>query len=364
MAIQLATGVFTSGPKDEFATVDAYKSSGEEIINSLPINLKDAKDIFAAIKVGSNGFDLMGTAKGLSKTVLGEYLKTSASGLGLKLPDLGASVLEKTTTLLEKTGVDAQAVMCTIGEYTNKASALDMGRITKLGYALTQVKGVDGIVKVVNQAQNSALLSNLIGEASDLGVGGALSSLKGVIDDNGLISRVVKSSIPFVLKNSDVSLLRELTSGGVGNVLNSIAPGFTKSFASVYNPQYSYNFNRVGSFNSIVDAFDSVYNGWDQGKQNGQDIFSIFSMLSGTKAFKTLVGSGVAWIMGEVQDEQKKKRAQAHALSRIYAESTVKDQIQRYFPGLIMAGSYTRRSQKEETISIQVIGRSLNAFLS
>ncbi len=364
MSVQLASGVFSSGPKDDFATVDAYKSTGEAIVNSIPINLKDAKDIFASIRIKNGQFDIMGTAKYLDKTVVGDFLRTTASGLGLKINDLGAGVLAKTTKLLESVAPDAQSVMCSIGDYTNKASVMDMARVAKLGYSLSQVNGIGGIMKVVNQSQNSALLSNLIGEASDTGIGGVLTSLKDTINENGIISKVIKTSLPFVLKNGDVSLLRELSGGGIGNVLNSISPGFTKSFASVYNPQYSYNFSKVGSFNSIVDAFDNVYDNWDVASQNGESIFNIFSMLSGTKAFKTLIGSGVAYVMSEVQDGQKQKRAQAHALARIYAETTLQDQIKTYFPGLILGGKYTRKSKKEETIDIQVIGRSLNALMS
>lgn len=364
MATQLAESIFSSGPKDAFATIDAYKAKGEAIVNSLPINLKDAKDIFASIRITNGSFDILGTAKLLDKTALGDFLKTSASGLGLKLNDLSKGLISKTTTLLEGAKLDAQSVMCSIGDYTNKASVLDMGRVAKLGYALSQVKGIDGAIKVVNQSQNSALLTGLIGEASDTGVGGVLTSLKGVMEDNSIVSKVIKTSLPFVLKNSDVSLLRELTGGGIGKVLNSVSPGFTKSFASIYNPQNNYNFSKPASFNNIIDSFDSIYTNWDTASQNGEDIFGIYNMLSGTKAFKTLVGSGVAYVMSEVQDEKKKKRAQAHALSRIYAETTLQEQIRNYFPGLIMGGTYNRKSQKEETIDIQVLGRSLNAFLS
>lgn len=366
MVPQLATSVFSSGANEAFATIDGYKAKGQEIINSLPINLKDAKDIFASIKFTNDSFDILGTAKSLSSTVVGEYLKTTVAGMGLgvSLNDLGSGIVSKTTALLSTTIPEAQDVMCKIGDYVNKASVSDYGRVAKLGYALSKVNGVSGAISVLNQGQYGALLGNMIGEASDTGIGGVLSSLKNTIDENGVFIRVAKAAVPFVLKNSDVSLLRELTNGVGGKLMNTVAPGFAKSFMSTFAPVHKYNLSRTASFNSIIDSFDGIYSNWDKSSQNGESITSIVSMLSGTKEFKTLMGSGIAWVLSDQADAQKKKRAQDHALSRIYGESTVQDQIKKYFPGLVITGQYSKRLPKKEAVNIQLLGRSINAFLS
>ena len=364
MTPQLATSIFSSGADEVFATIDGYKAKGEEILNSLPINLKDAKDIFAAIKFTKDGFDILGSAKALSKTVVGDYLKTTVAGMGLNINDLGPGIVAKTTALLQTTIPAAQDVMCKIGDYVNKASVSDYGRIAKLGYALSKVKGVSGVISVLNQGQYGAVLGNIIGEASDTGIGGVLTSIKNTIDENGTFIRVAKAAVPFVLKNSDISLLRELTNGVGGKLMNSIVPGFAKSFSSTFAPVHKYNLSRTASFGQIIDSFDGIYKNWDKASQNGETITNIFSMLSGTKEFKTLLGSGIAWVLSDQVDDQKKKRAQDHALAKIYGESTVHDQIKKYFPGMVITGSYKQRTLKQETTDIQLIGRSINAFLS
>lgn len=364
MATELASSIFSKGPSDEFAAVDAYVASGESIVNSLPLNKSSISDIFKSVKFTNKGFDALGTAKALSDTVLGEQLKEGVKSLGLKYADLPSAVINKTKTLLKSTPINAQAMICSVGDYTSKVSFSDAMRIGKLGVALSQANGVTDVIRTINKTQNAAVLTNLIGEGSDIGATGVLTSLRDTIAENGALTRVVKGTLPFVLKNSDISLLREVTGGAAGGILNSMCPGFTKEFSSLYSPKYSYNLNTIASYNAIFDSFDQINTVWDKASHAGESIGSILGIISGTPAFKTLLGSGVAWILKSVDDENKKKRAQEHALARIYAQSTVSSQIKMYFPRVVMIGKYNRKSQKDETLDIRLIGQSIGAFLS
>lgn len=364
MATGLATSIFSKGAKDDYATLDAYKSSGKSVVNSLPVLPSDLSDIFKSVKFTDTPYNLLGSVDVLSASALSDQLKESAKGLGLKADSLTGGMVGKATTLLQSTKLSAQSMMCTVGEYSSKINVKDGMRMAKLATVLSQTKDLTGAVRVLNQSQNASILTSMIGEASDIGGGGVLTSLGKTIEENGILARVVKGSIPYVLNNSDVTLLREITNGAGGKVLNSLSPGFAKQFSSLYMPQNRYNLNYVQSYTTIFDSFDKIYDTWDKGSQNGESIGSILSTIAGTAAFRTMLGSGIAWILKSAADAEKKKRAQQQALARIYSQSTVSDQIKMYFPRTVMTGKYNRKSVKEETTDLRLLGRAINAALS
>jgi hypothetical protein len=159
LGLKLASSTFTAGPKDDLAAPDIYKTDAKSIISSIPISSKDIKDLFSSIKMKNGELDIMGTLSGLSKTELGANLEAVAKELGTKARDLGSGVMADATTLLSKTSVEAQSLMCTVGEYANKVDIKKLGSVIAIGSAMSSVNGVSGALNVASKAYSTGIFS-------------------------------------------------------------------------------------------------------------------------------------------------------------------------------------------------------------
>ena len=364
MALTLAASTFTAGAKDSLATVDIYKSNAQEIISSIPISSKDIKDLFSSIKMSNGKLDAFGTIKGLTNTQIGDNLNALAKDLVGNARDLGAGVMGQATDMLSKTGIDAQSLSCTIGEYSNKVGIGDLGKMVALGTAVSGASGISGALGVASKAYSAGMLSGIVSEASSSGVAGVFTTLKDTITENGVLVKVAKSAMPFVLKNTDIRLLNEITSSGVGSMLNGIVPGFTQSLSQAYNPSVGYSLTKIDSFSSIISSFDSLDATWNTAKQSGGDIWSIAGILAGSKAFKSMIYTGVSYFIGRTTEAREKEKLQAMALAQIYKKTTVKELVNQYFPTLPLLGQYSTRVPQEETVDLRLVDRMSRILLS
>jgi hypothetical protein len=268
------------------------------------------------------------------------------------------------TTLLSKTSVEAQSLMCTVGEYANKVDIKKLGSVIAIGSAMSSVNGVSGALNVASKAYSTGIFSGVIKQASDAGLGGVFTTIKDKIVENGALVNVAKAVTPFILKNTDVKLLRELTNSGVGRAINDLAPGFTVAFSQVYNPKQGYSLSKIDSFQSIISSFNEIDGAWNKAQQNGADITSIFGILAGTKAFRNMLYTGISYTLAGLQEDQRKKQLQDMSLARIYKKTTVKELLSKYFPGIPMLGDYGTRLPEEESFDLKLIDKAARILLS
>lgn len=367
MTLTVASSTFTSGPKDELAAPDIYKLDPKKLITSIPIKASELSNIFSAITTKNGKFDVTGALDQFNKYDISAGLADSIKQLGANAREIGSDITKGATTLLEKATPGAKALSCTVGEYASKISWKDTKACLEIGAAVSSMNGSKDIIKVVNKAANTGIMSGVIEKASNMGMGGVFDSLKTTMQENGITSRVIKAAVPFVISNSDVKLLNEIAGGGFGRAIDAVSPGFTKAFTSVYRTTGS-NINNIDSFNGMIDAFDQISKDWDKVPMGGGLIGTITNLFSSSNAFRSVVYSGVMYGINYAlnTDEQKSKneRLEAMALASIYRESTVSEQIAKYFPNIVMIGKYNRRAAKEETVDIKMVSRAARLFLS
>lgn len=364
LGLKLASSTFTAGPKDDLAAPDIYKTDAKSIISSIPISAKDVKDLFASISMKNGQFDILGTVGKLSKTQLGDNLTNLAKEMGTNVRELGNGVVGQATTLLAKTGIDAQAMMCTVGEYANKVDIKSIGSVLAIGKAVSSVTNVSQALNVASKAYSTGIFSGIVSEASNSGVAGVFTQIKDKITENGVLVNVAKAAMPFVLSNTDTRLLREITNSGIGRAVNDIVPGFTVAFSQVYNPRQGYSLSKIDSFESIIKSFNEIDSAWDKAKQGGADISSIFGILSGTKAFRNMIYTGVSYTIASIEDNQRKAKLQDMALASIYRKTTVGELLKKYFPSVPMLGSYQTKLPQEDTFDLKTIDRAARILLA
>lgn len=344
MSLPVASSTFTAGPKDDLASPDIYKLNPKQVINSIKPVASAVKDLFSSITMRSGQFDIVDSVKKLSNTDLGDAIGDSIKSLGANARDLGGDIVAKTTTFLEKTAPSAKALSCTVGEYTSKVDWKDVKESIELGRAVATMSGTNGIMKVVNKAANTGIFSGLIQKAGDAGVSGVFDTLKGKIQENGILMDVAKATTPFLLSRSNVRLLDELTSGGLGKSINMISPGFTKAFSSVYKGQ---RYNKISTFDGVMRSFDDISKDWDKATRDGGAGGSIVDILFGSKAFKDVIYSGIMYGTDYFSDtpevRARNQRYESMANAQVYHKSTVSDQIAKYFPHTVMIGRYEER---------------------
>ena len=334
------------------------------VLFGIPISAKDVKDLFASISMKNGQFDILGTVGKLSKTQLGDNLTNLAKEMGTNVRELGNGVVGQATTLLAKTGIDAQAMMCTVGEYANKVDIKSIGSVLAIGKAVSSVTNVSQALNVASKAYSTGIFSGIVSEASNSGVAGVFTQIKDKITENGVLVNVAKAAMPFVLSNTDTRLLREITNSGIGRAVNDIVPGFTVAFSQVYNPRQGYSLSKIDSFDSIIKSFNEIDSAWDKAKQGGADISSIFGILSGTKAFRNMIYTGVSYTIASIEDNQRKAKLQDMALASIYRKTTVGELLKKYFPSVPMLGSYQTKLPQEDTFDLKTIDRAARILLA
>lgn len=373
MTLPIASSTFTAGPKDDLASPDIYKLNPKKLINSIPVKANQITDLFSSISTKSGQFDIKGTLDKVSKTDIGNTVLDSVKELGANARELGSDITAKATTFLEKAAPGAKALSCKIGDYTNSINWKDVKEGAALVKAVQSVSGPNGVSNVINKAANTGIFSGMIEKAGDLGVTGVFDSIKTTVVENGLMVRMAKAATPYLLSKSNVKLLDELTRGGMGKALNTISPGFTKAFTSVYKQTGSTRINKITTFNGLIDSFDRIDSDWDKLLDSTDGGASIVSLLAGSNAFKSIVYSGIMYGIDYMSDEpavmSKNARLEAMAMTSLYRESTVSEQIARYFPNTVMIGRYDQRAAKEETVDMSVLnmdllGKSIRSFLA
>lgn len=366
MTLPVASSTFTAGPKDTLAAPDIYKLDPKKIISSIPVKASQLTDLFSSITTKNGQFDIKGALGKLDKYDFTSDLSDAAKQLGANARELGSDVMGKATTLLEKATPGAKALSCKIGDYASAVNWKDTRAALEVGVALSSMNGAKDAVKVANKAASTGLFSGLIEKASSAGMSGVFDSLKNTMQENGVLSRVVKASVPFVLSTSNVRLLDELARGGVGRTIDAVSPGFTKAFTSTYRASGGY-LNNITTFTGVLGAFDSINKDWDKVSTGDGLIGSIVDLFSSSSAFRSVVYSGVMYGINYAltSEEQlsKNQRLERMALATLYKQSTVSEQIAKYFPNVVMIGKYDMRPAAQTTTDIKLLERAVRAFI-
>lgn len=343
------TGAFTSGPLEEVATADIYKLTGGAKITSiqdLNLNLDansmfdfslapgGAKDFLTKMESGALPFNndlLMGrlnTATEQGKGLMGELSDAMKKGAALlTYKDKGASFL------------------LNIGGITSKVDPKNMKDVRALGGFINKYTGTK-IFSGKDSGALSGLLSSVITTSSNLGVSGAFKAITDTVNDNGIIGRVTRAVLPIAMKNSDSKMLREMTSGPAGKLINVFSPGFTQNFSKAFTYRGG-NTRPLGTFEDVFHSFENIDSQWKFLSREGSDspALNLLSLVTGSKDFKNLMMTGVKYWATEKANQRSTPVPidPLYALASTFHETTVGQAISRDFPKVALLSVYNAK---------------------
>jgi hypothetical protein len=360
------TGAFTSGPLEEVATADFYKLTGGAKITSiqeLNLNLDSnsmfdfslapggAKDFLTKIESGALPFNndlLMGRIQGVA-----DENKGLMSGLTDAMKK-GAAL----ATFKDK----GAGFLVNIGGQFSSVNPANMKDVRALGGFINKYTGTK-IFSGKDSGAMSGLLSTVIGKASDLGVGGAFKAITDTVNDTGIIGRVTRAVLPIALKNSDSKLLREMTSGPAGKLINVFSPGFTQNFSRAFT--YRGNSGKsLNSFEDVFHSFESIDSQWKflSREGSGDPALNLLSLVTGSRDFKNLMMTGVKYWATEKANQRPTPVPidPLYALASTFHETTVGQAISRDFPKVALLSVYNAKLPRKNGLPAGMRGNQRN----
>lgn len=347
---KLAGGTFTSGPKEEVATADVYSmvtgAGGDSPITSIQaLNIMPDTSLFDKLD-GSSTADFLSKAK--------EGLKFDTNLLTNRLlgaqdefkANFGAMTDSmKKGAMLDTFKDQAKYVLTTIKDTRSLVKAAQIGDVKALGNFVNKYTG-SKTFSGTDKGAVGGLLGSVVSTASNLGISGVFSTLAATVSDKGIVGRLTRAVMPFALKNSDSRLLKELSSGTAGKLINVISPGFTQQFTKGF--QYRGDRSKtLNSFDDVLSSFVNIDKQWDKLSRGGDGNIAtnLLSLMGGSRDFQNLISTGVKHWMTEKSAGRPTPVPidPMHALAAVYQEVTVAQAIQRDFPKVALLSLYNGR---------------------
>lgn len=346
MANPLAKPLFTAGAKDVLAAVDVYKKSdGKQVINSIQS---------LAQRAGLDVNKLLGGK--LSTSSLDKILTNIGGKLGIDKNALQARLLEGSASLKNSFRQLTDSTKDMMYE-----SFEDLGNITaKINGVQTLVSSADftelaSFGKFVNEYTNNtamfsfedldgmgATISSMVTQGSGLGFDNMFSTLTETIDNPELMCRVVKQTVPNVLKNGDFKTLLDITSSRAGKNIGDLFPNFTSLLTQDYSNKYNgRSSDSPLNYDRLISSLFNVDQQWDvlTRGEDGDDLgINLIKLMGGSRDFKYLMETAVTQLTDN--DDRKKY----HMLGNAYTQTTVEALVARYFPRVYMTTPRTERA--------------------
>lgn len=353
----LAKSTFESGPKDDIATADVYKitssvdAAESQVITSIQeLNLQVNQAILDMKLSAGQAAEFLSKVKGDIKINV-DQLTDRLIGTNSEFRSMYDGLNDKLKQgAILKTYAQQQAskLVCTINDTKSMVDSANIKDIRSLGSFINKYTG-SNIFSGKDKGAISGLLGSVITTASDLGITGAFKSIAETVNDNGILGRITRSVLPIALRNSDSTLLRDLSSSTAGKLIDVFSPGFTSSFsrAFVYRGDRG---GRLNSFEDIFHSFENINDAWDIIERgDGSSALNLLSLVGGSKDFSDLVMTGVRyWTTEQSNGNNAPVRVQpAMGLASLYREITVGDAIKRDFPNVALLSQYNDKLPKQ-----------------
>lgn len=367
---EIATGSMATGPKDEVSAPDIYAIG------------KDVAKSFTSVK--SIGLEAQSKLEGFfnNPTELADFLLKGKDKLGLEFDE---SILTKRlaetsselrgaftdlTTDMKESSIISMAkdkynkLSCTVGDVKSMVSASKVKDIKGLGNFVNKYTNS----KIFNSNDSGALssvMASVVAKTQELGIAGAYTSLMSTIQDSTILRLMTKTLVPIALAKNYPTLLRELSSGPYGKVLNYIAPGMSQSLVKNFTMKSGMTNRSINSFEDMLGAIDGTYGAWSIGKRGDNDMFDLVNIMGGSRDFQRLLASGVQYFYSSQQGANSGTKittptgAQVYAIYGIaayFSPTTAAASVKRFFPKVAMTGTYettipTTRSTSRSRVS-------------
>ena len=336
----LVQTVFSTGPKDNLAAIDPYKTKpGNKPINSIQAlseklgidiggifgNLNAAAALGSVIKIAGGG------SVAFDKNALTARLLATSSKINSSYRTLSDSAKNNMTSML---GMES-SMNVKIGDISSMVDSYQIDSVKGLGTFLADYTGNKNICSIEDTDALGGMIGGLVTEGSNLGINGIFPSLTEGITDVSLISKAAQNAMPGLLQNGDLSTIFEISQSPAGKGMGVLFPDLAKDLASAFRINGSRGTqDLLGDFGKYLGSMNNIFGDWDRVVRSGdgEDSFTInlFRMLGSSRSFQDMILTGV---MALTDDGDEKKNYLVHGL---YKETTVEAEIKRFFPQVVL----------------------------
>jgi hypothetical protein len=354
MPTSLASTVFNTGAKDKLAALDVYnaKGQGSAVINSIQSLAKSAGlNLGGLLSKAAGANSLFSSINGklsLSASALTDRLMGSAGSMRSDFTALSNDVKTKfTSAFAAQTGMAKDKLSLAYGEagqFSCKIDAAAYENITAFSGLVNNHLGTNDF-SVIDKTALGSLNASIISQGASLGIPNMFSAVTSAIEDVTVLNATVKESVPSLAAQGDIASLLDIsTNDKVKSTIGILFPDFGRNIATNYSVLTSENpTQRESSWTNLITLFTNVDSNWDQfNRRNGGEVgVSILSLLGASNDFKVLVQAGLTAYNLHVEANREDRRF-AYALSTVYRQTTVAEELKRFFPRLVLEATMTK----------------------
>lgn len=271
MTNKLTPTTFSVGATDSLAATDQYKIKSGKGINSIQEISHASGNILSNLiaAVTGNTPDILSSAAGkvtLSSDALMTRLFASNTAIKASFNQL-SSVSQ--ANVLAKVNSDS-ALNVQVNEIASVVNGMDIERISGFANITNKLAGSE-LITLSDKDATASLYAGLVKEANQLGISGSLPALLTGVTDNNLITSIIKSSVPDLVKFGDINSISGLLTNAIGLNLSDIYPNFATDIAGAFGLK----FNKDGTLNldqsylALIQLMNVTHPGWNDFKREG-----------------------------------------------------------------------------------------------
>lgn len=243
-----ANTTFATGIKDSLAVIDTYNKENSDIVNIRP-NTEDAfgQDNKYAFKLPNSGVGLkilsanQTTGLKVNSDSLISGILSSSNGVLSAFKQLPSPLQ---TSILSTNGLSQ--IQTQLNGVNNLVTNSDLNSIQGITTLIKGVSGGNYPLVVKDTSGLSSLSTNIIKEATTLGLSGVYTTFVSSLGDSVISKQITRKLIPYVLANSKFKLLKEIADGPYAKDVKKYNPKIANDAASAfriseYKKQKDYN---------------------------------------------------------------------------------------------------------------------------
>lgn len=269
--VNLAVTTFSSGPDDSLATVDIYKVDGKSIVNNI-------NEITDAIDLDNLKSLVSGTLSDLDMDSMIESVNETTGELMVDAKSMLDGIIASNSDLmsaLKSMGSDLQNSLLNSSLFSSISGTLN--GITSI-FTNADLGSLQGISRMINALACSnlpfnftdiagliSLGANLIKNAVMMGLGGAFSAFANCPKiTTPMLNGIAVELRPYLLSNTNNSLLSEVAHSSAGPYLNNYQPNFISQYMANYNQKGTGNLDYFNEYESMSTSFFLMDPNWNK----------------------------------------------------------------------------------------------------
>ena len=232
---QLVKTVISTNPKEELAAIDVYAQRANGVINNIQsFASRFGVDLSNLVRGGKSVTAMIPrVVESVNRFNKGNLVERMAAVTSLSdrvLPNLPKGIQSSVESAIGQYG----DYFSNVRDIVVAADGVDFTKINEVGNFINRFAG-EGTVKLFDQDAVSGLVTGLIGEAKDVGIGNVFSAITENMDDPDLLLKIANGSIPLAIRTSDIDMLRDIGTALDTKNINTLFTDTLTRFASEFN---------------------------------------------------------------------------------------------------------------------------------